>query len=241
MKYALGLMLLSALFLAACDSNNTPVVNPMPALNTLSGTLVEGKFAVQEGKVIVQTSAWTGGAGDVTFNAVDEVSQPVELGRTALAADGKFSFASLPTPGASTLSKIADVSEICINGFTISDSAALSASAALFTRAQKNVRFDLIAYDTLNNGVTTARTGTLIYVDRAVTVKGSQTCTIEDQTLVADFDLALAKGWNMTTSTLNAGSKTFTVRNGSPAGAQWIDLQTSEKAAGLSLHDFMLR
>lgn len=233
MKSSLGVMLLPVLFLAACTPKETPTASE--PVKTLSGTVVEGQFVAQGDKVTLQTSAWTGGAGHVTLNILDAASKTLELDRTALGADGQFSFASLPTPQTSDLRKITAEGEGCTNTFVVSDPAALNATAALFALAKTNVRFDLVAYD---NAAT--RTGTLIYADRAVTVKGSQTCTIEGKTFVADFNLALLKGWNMTTTTLNVSTRAVTVRNGSPAGAQWISIKTTQGTTGLALNGFVL-
>ncbi|GGO41892.1 hypothetical protein [Deinococcus humi] len=239
MKTSPGLVLLPVLLLAACTPKETPAGGE--TVNTLSGTAVEGQYAAQGNQVVLQTSAWTGGAGNVTLNVLDAAGKTVELGRTALGADGKFSFASLPTPNTSELTKITEQSESCTNTFVVSDPAALNATAGLFASAQTNVPLTLVAYDTTTAGGTTTRTGTLIYADRAVTVKGSQTCQIGAKPYTADFNLALVKGWNMTTASLNLTTRAGTVRNGAPAGAQWIAFKVSGGATGLAVNGFLLR
>lgn len=238
MKSSLGVVLLPVLFLVACTPKETPTASE--PVKTLTGTVVEGQFVAQGDLVTLQTSAWTGGAGHVTLNILDAASKTLELDRTALGADGQFSFASLPTPETSDLHKITAEGEGCTNTFVVSDPAALNATAALFALAKTNVRFDLVAYDQTGTSAATTRTGTLIYADRAVTVKGSQTCTMAGKTFVADFNLALLKGWNMTTTTLNVSTRAVTVRNGSPAGAQWISIKTTQGTTGLALNHLVL-
>ncbi|WP_156039339.1 hypothetical protein [Deinococcus marmoris] len=243
MKSIFAFLLIPALLLASCNSNVAPPSSQLPvATKTASGTVVEGKFDSQNGQVILRTSAWTGGAGSVVFAARSAQDGSVALGRTPLGADGKFSFATLADPKDSDLQKIAVSSENCSNTFVISDPAALNTTAAFYAEAQKSGWFESAALNVSSDGDLTVTTGVLIYADRAVTVKGMETCKQQDSSLLtADFDLTLVRGWNSTTGTIKAGSSVVAVRNGSPAGVQWIYFAPDSELASLSLNNFFLR
>ncbi|BDP41171.1 hypothetical protein DAETH_11400 [Deinococcus aetherius] len=225
----------SALLLASCDRTNVP-----SNLTNVSGTVVEGSLAASSnGTLALTTSAWTGGAGSVRAYT-GEGSQPQNVVTTALAADGKFSL-NLPTaPAAGTLSAIAAdefnaEEDNCTGTVTVSTSQARGAALAIgaegatksggITPLSVTSKVDsagkVIGYE--------ATLGELLYVDRGLTIKGTQTCTNGSDTFKGDIDVSLQQGWNKVSLTLqlNAdGALTgLVVRSGSHP-SNWVFLNS---------------
>lgn len=192
----------SGLLLASC--NRTPLPSN---LTTVSGTVVEGKFgATSNGALTLTTSAWTGGAGSVRAYTA-EGSQPQNVVTTPLAADGKFSLTLPATPAAGTLSAIAadefnDEDDTCTGTVTVSNTQAQVAALAI--GAEGATKQGGISPLAVSNTVDSAgkvtsyefTLGQLLYVDRAVTLKGTQNCTNGDATFRGDINVSLRQGWN---------------------------------------------
>lgn len=207
MKHLAVLTLTSAaLLLASCSRD------PRPSdLTTLTGTVVEGRFA-QTGEYAgeLKTSPWTGGAGAVRgyMMAEDGISeQPATTG--ALAADGRFNL-TLPTPAAAQLVTIdTDIwaglddefglGADCSPQLSVSKNGVRSAVMMLEVEASKAgpvMPFVLALDQTPGKVKGDVRFGGLIYVDQSVTVQGSRTCTVGGIAVSTQVDLRLGKGWN---------------------------------------------
>jgi hypothetical protein len=220
MKSSFTVLLLPILLLAACNPRETPIDNTVATIKNLTGAVVEGEFVTENNKSILKTKKWTGGEGEVLFNIARIGRSPLEASRTALDVNGNWSFSSLPIPKLDSTDKIMGNNEICPNKFVISDPEVLSASGLISVASNKNGFIEMINNDGVN-----VKMGGLIYVDRAVNLKGKQSCKTANGIDTGDFNLNLAAGWNMITSTRRDGDNTFTVRNGSPVGAQWVYFQ----------------
>lgn len=240
MKNTLPLLLASsALLLASCNGTN---VNVPSTLTNVSGTLKEPTF--NESTLTFGTKAWEGGAGSLIADGDDGK----EVTRTTLAADGSFNLALPQTLAADRLSSL-DVAELnsaegCTGNFTSSGQAN---GALLELRVDAN-KDGIVAPASLNvvknnkgepTGISVTA-GVLVYVDRAVTIKGSQTCTVEGESVTLNVDWRLGQGWNKTSTTLTidlvgdvtSGSINF---SSDSFPADWLYLEGSAAATPLSV------
>ncbi|MBB5235307.1 hypothetical protein [Deinococcus budaensis] len=243
----------SGLLLASCDRN------PRPSdVTAVSGVLKEPTF--NESTLTFGTQAWTGGAGTL----IAEEFGGKELARTSLAADGSFNL-PLPQTVAPELLTSLDVSDLnpvegC-TGTVTSSGQANGTGLDLRVDAAKDGEVAPAAFrfnkDSAGNYTSlTVTAGVLVYVDRAVTIKGTQTCTVEGTSASLNVDWQLRQGWNKTTIALdlkltedmfvggvNLGSGSFP--------ADWLYLGETDvasplgaaslKAAGLNLTDLKAR
>ncbi|MDL2342613.1 hypothetical protein QOL99_00435 [Deinococcus sp. MIMF12] len=240
MKNLSLLTLASATLLLASCGTKTP---PESDLRTLTGTVVEGEFEGTETNGRLTTSAWTGGAGSVRGYLADAegpAAQPAVTG--TLAADGKFSL-TLPTPTAAQLTELnADdwddlgedyaLTEDCTPTLKVSTSGVRGASLMLEVDAGKDgaiLPFAYSASEGANSGKLDVRFGTLIYVDRSVTIEGSKTCTVEGNSFTTRVDLRLGKGWNKVQVTVSADEATkkfsSSITSGNFTSDNWVYLE----------------
>lgn len=202
-KIALLTLTCSGLLLASCGRTNAPT-----NLTNLSGMVVEGNLEVSSnGALTLTTGAWTGGAGSVLAFTVEN-DGPENIVTTPLAADGKFSFDLPATPAASSLTPVsADVfsndGEDCQGNVNVSDTGARVAPllVGVDTAAKDGPIFPVSVKTTVDSaGKVTGgelALGFLLYADRSVTLRGTQTCTATNGfTYATDLDLTLSKGWN---------------------------------------------
>jgi hypothetical protein len=245
MKSPVALLLLPALFLAACTSKAPPVVN------ALSGTLADGGVDTDsEGKFVLESRAWTGGAGTVNLELPRNSAQPaVVLASAPLGADGKFSFASLPVPAASDLIAISDekLPENCTGEIKFSDPAARGNSLTVMVKTENES--GEARQQTVDTAAQTVKFSTLFYVDRAVKITGMQTCAQQTGSAtfayVTDNDVQLHKGWNtvVLSSQVTATPATATTpatvtsqtsaRNGDLGTAKWYVFGNSAQSLSL--------
>ncbi len=180
---------------------------------SLSGTVVGADLA-----------AWTGGAGTVKLRQGS--SDQLALMSTALNADGSFSFDRLPAPAAADLELFADAqqpSEFCSGSEVASDAQLKTTQASLSVEAQQSGSLSL--QGTASSGSTPASAfGSLFYADRPATVRGQQSCTIDDQVFVAEAEYTLVRGWNQLVATTRETPTTTTTqtRNGTPDQGRWV-------------------
>lgn len=226
----------SGLLLASCDRN------PRPSdVNAVAGTLKEPTF--NESTLTFGTQAWTGGAGTL----IAEEFGGKELARTSLAADGKFSL-PLPQTVAPELLTSLDVSDLnpaegCTGAVT---SSAQANGTGLDLRVDANKDGEVapasFRFNKDNAGNPTSLTvtaGVLVYVDRAVNIKGTQTCTVEGTSASLTVDWQLRQGWNKTTIALDL-KLTEAMEIGSvnlSSGsfpADWLYLEGTDVASPLS-------
>lgn len=239
MKKIALVALLAPLALGSCG-----LFNKAPqAVTTASGTLMDGTVKVEaDGSSTLTTSAWSGGAGIIALDLYDSTAQKaVKEGEATLAADGKFSFASLPTPKDSELSKYQEgpADPNCTGKLTVSDTAARTAGAMFRTDASKDVVVRLMAY----SGKTSIESQ-LGYVDRDVTFSGQQECTVNGVKTTFRYDnVKFVKGWNWATITVtqdsSAKTNTYVFTKGVAANAKWVSL--SYAPASLKAAPFNLR
>lgn len=246
MKLSLALLLVPTLLLAGCGSEKLPANSETPPeVNALSGTLADGGLDIDaDGRFFLKASAWTGGAGSVNLTTGTGNGGP-ELSSTPLGVDGKFSFASLPTPDSSTLGTLTELEAVegCTSDSEISDKQAMGTAVSVFVKANKSgvVRQFAVA----GAGLTTQAT-TLVYVDRPVRLKATQICTAPNGfQLVLDGDVQYTKGWNMeiqstqvtvvppTETTPARATITITVRKGNLGTAEWYLLADSAQPLSL--------
>lgn len=225
----------SGLLLASCDRN------PRPSdLNAVAGTLKESTF--DESSLTFGTRAWTGGAGTV----IAEEFGGKELARTPLAADGKFNL-PLPQTVAAELLTSLDVSDLnpaegCTGTVT---SSAQANGTGLNLRVDANKDGEVapasfrVNKDSAGNPTSlTVTTGVLVYVDRAVNIKGTQTCTVEGTSASLSVDWQLRQGWNKTSIALNlklTGDMVIDSVNLSSGNfpADWLYLEGTDTASPL--------
>ncbi|WP_216318650.1 hypothetical protein [Deinococcus aestuarii] len=228
------MMVGSVLLLASCDRTNVP-----SNLTTVSGTVVEGNLtASSNGALTLTTSAWTGGAGSVRAYTV-EGTQPQNVVTTPLAADGKFRLNLPATPATGTLAAITadefnDEEDNCTGTVTVSTSQAQGTALVIGAEgATKSGGISPLSVTTKVDGAGTvtgyeAVLGQLLYVDRGVTVRGTQSCTNGGDTFKGDVDVSLQKGWNKVSLTLqfdgNGDLTGSVVRGGSPNN--WVFLNS---------------
>ncbi|NTY00545.1 hypothetical protein [Deinococcus sp. JMULE3] len=232
MKKLAPLLLLAPLALGSCGLFNRA---PKP-VTTAGGTLMDAKVTYDaSGNATTTYTAWSGGAGKVTFNMLDNTTQaPVKTGETTLSADGKFSFASLPTPKDSDLTGFENsgTPSECTGKIEISDMAVRGASPLLLTDATADV---IVA--PMNVTGTTDAAATLFYVDRNAKLSGKETCTYSNptSTYITEYNVSLVKGWNWVTLkiTQDKTTRTFSVTNGIAANLKWA--QRIETAQPMSL------
>lgn len=236
----------SALLLASCDRNATPVTG-----YSVSGTVVQGRQQVTaNGTPSITITPWEGGAGSVvaSLSSFDSTAGS-EIARTTLTADGKFNL-SVPSPAAAQLgnldfSDIEDLVASCGGTLTVSNrdvrgvGLALSVDANLDGVIFPATGTSVVEGETL---VSTGSFGGLIYVDRDVTVEGSQTCNDDASSISIDVRLTLNQGWNKTSSTSRVEldrtdqvvKATVTLRSGSFPTDNWVYLDgTSATPLGL--------
>lgn len=214
------LLLSSALFMASCGTTPAPDKAAPGALTALSGTLQEPTF--NESTLTFGTQAWTGGAG--TLIAQDAGGK--EQARATLAADGNFNL-TLPATVAADRLTLLDVAALngaegCTGTVTAS---AQANGTALELRVDANKDGSVapasfrVDQDSQGNPTALAvTTGLLVYVDRAVTLKGSQTCTAQGESATLNVDWQLRQGWNKASATLtinSAGSGSINLTSGS--------------------------
>ncbi|MBX8465492.1 hypothetical protein [Deinococcus sp. RIT780] len=239
MKKIALVALLAPLALGSCG-----LFNKAPqAVTTASGTLMDGTVkADANGSSTLTTTAWSGGAGTIALDLYDYTARKtVKEGEATLAADGKFGFASLPTPKDSELSKYEEApsNSNCTGKFTVSDTAVRTAIANFRTDATKDVAVSLT--DVSGKTVTESQ---LVYVDRDVTFGGQQECTTNGVKETFRYDNAkFVKGWNWgtITSTRDSSTKTntYVFTKGVAANAKWVSL--SYAPASLKAAPFNLR
>lgn len=236
MKITLPLLAVgSALLFASCNQVDVP-----SNLTNVSGTVVEGSLgASSNGALTLTTSPWTGGAGFVRAYTA-EGDGPQNVVTTPLAADGKFSL-NLPTPAAGTLSTFAadefnDEEDDCTGTVTVSTNEAQS--AALVIGAEGATKKGGISPLSVKSTVDSAgkvtgyefTLGQLRYVDRGLTIKGTQTCQNGSDAFKGDIDASLQKGWNKVSLTVQLsvqGAVTgLVVRSGSYPD-NWVFLNGS--------------
>lgn len=226
----------SGVLLASC--NRTPRPSD---LNALSGTLQEPTF--NESTLTFGTQAWTGGAG--TLIAEDVGGQ--EQARASLTADGKFNL-TLPATVAAARLTLLDVAELnggegCTGNVTAS---AQASGTVLKLRVDAgkdgNVAPASLRVNKDSGGAVTGRSvtvGTLVYVDRAVTIQGSQTCSVEGETVTLKVDWQFRQGWNKTSTTLEFDelgsvlSGNITLTSGSLPATWLYGVASPLSAAGL--------
>ncbi len=230
MKNLIALSVAGMLALASCGGPSAAGPSepgPSPISSALSGTVVEGRIEADgNGQPVLNTGAWKGGAGLAVLSRVDSSeggSAPAALISTSLGAEGRFAFAPLPAPAASALGEFNDSpSASCAGTVSVSDPAARGTSAVVSVAAQKTGSIGLLALDSATQ---TVSEGILIYADRAVKLKGRQTCATAGGPSTTDIDLQLASGWNMTSLSFRSQDElTLIIRSGAPAGAQWVFL-----------------
>lgn len=244
MKNLALLALASATLLLVSCGNRLP---PASNLNTLTGSVVEGKFeGTSVTNVHLVTSAWTGGAGSVKgyfVNADGSLGQPGGPG--ALMADGKFSL-TLPTPTAAQLTALDtdfwgdldddyDFVAACLPQIAVSDRSVRSANLLLAVDANKDGPIIPLASSTegaAGQGKLNLSFGGLTYVDRSVTLKGARTCTVEGVTLDVRVDLRLGSGWNKVQFALAADEARKTasssVVSGTFSSDNWVYLDPGQ-------------
>lgn len=225
MKKLTLLALTSAgLLLAACDRNPPP-----SNLTAVSGTVSEAIF--NDSMLEFRTEAWTGGAGSLIAVADDGK----EVARTALAADGSFNLSLPRTLAADRLTELDVASLNDVEGCTgtLKTSARVNAAAAsFFVDANKDGTVTPAAVRIIKNsaGTPTSATvtnGLLVYVDRSVTLEGTQTCTEGQGTVRLNVDWELGQGWNKVTLDFTLSESdaiTFNLRSGS-LPADWLYLK----------------
>ncbi|WP_158679901.1 hypothetical protein [Deinococcus sp. NW-56] len=214
----------AGLLLAACD--RTP---PPSNLSAVSGTLKEASF--DDATLTFGTVAWTGGAGSLLAVADDGE----QVARTALAADGSFSL-SLPRSLAADRLTPLDASEVGdVEGCTgtLKTSAQVNGAAVNFyVDANKdglvlpaNIQITRNSAGTPTSATIT--TGLLVYVDRGVSVTGSQTCTDGTFTARLKVNWALGQGWNKVTASFTLSDSPTTTLNLTSGSlpADWLYLE----------------
>lgn len=231
-NFAVLTLACSGLLLASCDRNPPP-----SNLTSVSGTLKEATF--NEQTFAFGPTAWTGGAG--TLIAVGDDGEKVA--QTALAADGAFSLSLPRTLAADRLTEL-DVSELngvegC-TGTVKSSTRANGALASFSVDAAKDGEVAPAAFrvnrDSAGNPTSiTVTVGLLVYVDRSVTVRGSQTCTQDGVTGRLNVDWKLGQGWNKVSTTFtlsDSGSGTINLTSGT-LPADWLYLEGTGAASPL--------
>ncbi|WP_102127795.1 hypothetical protein [Deinococcus planocerae] len=211
----------------------------------MSGTVLEGEYQVgTNDTATLVTSSWKGGAGSVVARLSNEIG--TEVARTALTADGKFSL-TLPRPTDAQLTALdpgdlGDPAEASCQGtVTVSDRAARGTGLVLSVDADQDGLINPETGTSSVNGdivVGTSASGALIYVDRAVTIKGTQTCTDSGLAVTSDVNMPLSQGWNKVTVTtrleINLQTEsvkgTFTIRSGSFPTDNWIYVKENSAA-----------
>lgn len=229
----------SALLLAACDQTKLP-----NDLNSLSGTVVEGEYQTgADGTETLSTKAWTGGAGSVVASVLTP-GAILDEQRAALGSDGKFTLTlpsvaedRLVTLDFSNMDIIQD-DEACQGTVGVSDPQVRGASLSLDVDADKDGPIKLFSQTVTGSGdalTLNVAGGALLYVDRDVTVKGTQNCTFTQGTFTNDVNLTLRRGWNKLslTGTVNykARTGTTTLRSGSFPSDQWVYTGSSQTPA----------
>ncbi|MBZ9752072.1 hypothetical protein K7W42_14520 [Deinococcus sp. HMF7604] len=230
MKKHLMLVLLAPLALASCNLFNTP-----KPVTGVSGTVVEGTQTINSttGDVTLTTKAWSGGAGKVVVDVADGNTNKL-LTETALSAQGAFVLGTLPVPPLKKLSSVTPTG--CTDSVVVSDKDVQGNAASFRVDAANDRAIELMSV----SGKTT-NLAILTYVDRNVTQKGKVECkdTAGKVTSTADVDVRLVKGWNWTYVSLTPSTSTAaasaTMRNGTPAGAQWV-FMTAATTASLKAH-----
>ncbi|GGS02145.1 hypothetical protein [Deinococcus sedimenti] len=241
MKKLAPLLLLAPLALGSCGLFNRA---PKP-VTTAGGTLMDAKVTYDaNGNATTTYTAWSGGAGKVILDLYDYTAKTtVKEGETTLAADGKFGFASLPTPKDSELSGFTDDTQPtgCTGTIAPSDKSMRSASARFRTDATKDVSVGL-----MSAAGKTEMMAELIYVDRAVKLSGKQTCTFPGRTTVSEVNVNFIKGWNWMTVKFTAGTNatdasTVTAISGLDSSLKWAQSVSSAQALSLNALPFTLR
>ncbi|MHA0042889.1 hypothetical protein [Deinococcus sp. PEB2-63] len=244
MKKLAPLLLLAPLALGSCGLFNRA---PKP-VTTAGGTLMDAKVTYDaNGNATTTYTAWSGGAGKVMLDLYDYTAKTtVKEGEATLAADGKFSFASLPTPKDSELSPYTEETQPtgCTSTVKVSDKGMRSATAIFRTDATKDVSVMLM--DAAGKSETM---GQLFYVDRAVKINGKQECKNALVTSVSDINVNFAKGWNwvtykFTTTRVNDTTPytvTYTATNGVASNLKWAQNVSSAQALNLNSLPFTLR
>ena len=238
MKKLAPLLLLAPLALGSCGLFNRA---PKP-VTTAGGTLTDAKVTYDaSGDATTTYTAWSGGAGKVMLDLYDYTAKTtVKEGETTLAADGKFSFASLPTPKDSELSPYTEETQPtgCTGTIAPSDKGLRSTSASFRTDATKDVSVSL-----MSAAGKTEMMAELIYVDRAVKLSGKQTCTFSGRTTVSEVNVNFVKGWNWMTVKITTGkdASTVTATNGLDSNLKWAQNVSSAQALNLNTLPFTLR
>lgn len=241
MKKIAPLLLLAPLALGSCGLFNRA---PQP-VTTAGGTLMDAKVTYDaSGDATATYTAWSGGAGKVILDLYDYAAKTtVKEGEAALATDGTFSFASLPTPKDSELSAFTDDTQPtgCTGTIAPSDKSTRSTSASFRTDATKDVSVSLMSAAGKNEMM-----AELIYVDRAVKLSGKQTCTFSGRTTVSEVNVNFVKGWNWMTVKFTAGknatdASTITATNGLDNSLKWAQRVSSAQALSLNALPFTLR
>lgn len=222
----------ATLLLASCNRDLPP-----SDLTSVSGTLKEATF--NEQTLAFGTTAWTGGAG--TLIAVGDDGE--EVARTALGADGAFSLSLPRTLAAERLTEL-DVSELnAVAGCTgtLKSSARANGALASFSvDAGKDGEVAPAAFrvnrDSAGNPTDiTVTVGMLVYVDRSVTITGSQTCTENGVTGRLNVDWKLGQGWNKVSTSFtlsDTASGTINLTSGT-LPADWLYLEGTGAASPL--------
>ena len=216
------------------------------AEKAISGTVVEAVPNTDPNDLNLKTKAWTGGAGKVegTIYVADKAKV---LTTGTLAANGTFTLvlpesvadADLTSESFDNTTPISgDPSGLtCTGNVNVSDPAARLAAL--------NVRVDAAKDGSITPGTATGsindgtkmitfgiKSGVLLYVDRALTLKGSQACqgTQNGMTVksTGQVDAKLVKGWNKvmlnmdSTATATAMTSTVTMTSGSLPTNEWV-------------------
>lgn len=225
-----------ALLLTACGGGaDTPTV-PQPL--TLSGTVVEGSFPDE---VNLSTKAWTGGAGQVIAKNNETGA---ELARGTLNANGSFSLTLPATVSGLSTGYFDDLKDLnsgntsglsCTGTPSVSATGVQGTSAILTVDANKDGEISpLLAQGQFSSLPVTynAKSGGAIYVDRAVSITGTQTCTgiLEGlpATIRSTFNLNLRTGWNLVsasidmTGTTNGINGTLAMTSGGLPTNNWV-------------------
>ncbi|BBN96103.1 hypothetical protein DEIGR_100442 [Deinococcus grandis] len=240
MKKLAPLLLLAPLALGSCGLFNRA---PKP-VTTAGGTLMDAKVTYDaNGNATTTYTAWSGGAGKVMLDLYDYTAKTtVKEGEATLAADGKFSFASLPTPKDSELSPYTEETQPtgCTSTVKVSDKGMRSATATFRTDATKDVSVML-----MDAAGTTTTMGELIYVDRAVKLSGKQECKFTGLTSIADINVSFTKGWNWltikATTDLTTSTTTAVMTNGFASNLKWVNRTAATQALNLNTLPFTLR
>lgn len=194
-------------------------------IQSVTGKVVEFANLTTSG---LTTRAWTGGAGKLTAALP---SSPVA--ETTLNADGSF---NLSLPATVTTAHLAALGTSnlglpeCSTPPNISNAGVLGAVAKVSVTATKTGSALPLTYTvTTANGTPkewTTKVGSLVYVDRPVSITGSATCKLSG-TLNAsvNFMVSLVPGWNKVTigSEVNTtGSVSGMVTSGDLPSNNWV-------------------